>query len=174
MIEQDHALQGIVTKQLISLHSRKDVNKLMRTITVSDKDCRTINKMGIKYAVYEELEEPKQEWNDGDDVWTVHLNGVCLKDIYRDEHDKYVKCGQAFHTKEEAEKKVLRMRAGAKRWLPEYGQVYCSWNYEKRDAYQEGWIGAWRDINNYHLGNTHRTKEECEEWGKEFGKGFEV
>ena len=108
------------------------------------------------------------------EMWVVDCAGgidmfILMGDKYEED---WIKHGMAFHTKEEAERKVLRMQAGAKRWLPE--KYFYSWDFEDNMAIRDLWTGDSFQLADYWLGNTHRTRTECEEWGKKYGKGFEI
>jgi hypothetical protein len=122
--------------------------------------------------------EPVEEgWNYGDNYWYINVNGDLNNSMWVDHEldSKRLSLGNAFHTKEEAEKEALRrkMRAGA--YLPKNGEDYWATHVNGTISPTKcTWTESHTDDCLYFAGLTRKTKEEMEEAWRLYGKGFEI
>lgn len=72
----------------------------------------------------------------------------------------------------EAEK--MREEARSKRWefVPKDRQMFFVYNLLTNDVYEDIWSLYVSDINNWQMGNCHRTEEEALAWGEKYARYF--
>jgi hypothetical protein len=120
--------------------------------------------------------EKEGGWIHGDAYYLIDVENNILnsKWVNDDIDSNRAVNGNAFRTREKAEKELLRrkMRAGA--YLPNHGEEYWTVD-ELGSCFVQVWISSGINcLAQYFAGFTRKTEEEMEEAFRLYGKGFEL
>ena len=117
-----------------------------------------------KNEVKDEVWKPKKT----DIVWYVDS----LNDVQSNKSDYLVDRVQRFRTESEAKSEAMRRESMKRGRMPKLGEVVYSWfmNCDRPDDFKFKWENEAEQIEEYYLGRTFKTKEECLEHCKKYSK----
>ena len=123
----------------------------------------------VEQCDQEKRDTPKM----GEDYWLVDDSGRIATSVWSDDRwDKdRLKMGNCFwgdDAEKAAEMHKLRLQAYAERYIPEEGEDVSWWNFRDKEAMRcFNW--DYDDLSSVF----HKTKEDCEAWGKKYQEAFE-
>lgn len=128
----------------------------------------------LEPANYPDFFEPiieKKKFEDlkyWDRVFGIGYNGGVKECMFTWSESKY----EIFLTEHDAEMERLRREARANVYLPKNGEKYYKWSFHNGDIYEYGAGDLYQA--EYHTWNSHKTKEDAEEYGRKYAKAFEI
>lgn len=112
----------------------------------------------------------KKPWpQEGDEFFTVYGDGTLAKGEYDSKVSwkrRSKERGNIFQTEEEAKMYSLRIESLSKGFMPKEDENFWAWNFSSGRP-EKGYI-----MECYLLEPKFPTKEECQEWGDEYGSAW--
>lgn len=145
-----------------------------------------VTKMGTPVYMYpwqiegndcweEVKEEPAGRWvpESQNLYYSVLANGSVSREKWNDgsDDDARYQIGNVYRTEQEAQDEVKRRESIAKAWWPEFGEPCWMWRSYSGVLKIDEYIDAFTA--DCYIGACHKTKEACEQWGKEYGHLFD-
>lgn len=118
---------------------------------------------------FEPIVEKKkfEDLKEGDVIWIINTDWRVESILFMGHLSKH----ETFLTEHDAEMERLRREARANVYLPKEWEDFWFWNIYDN----EGFKTRYDNIQlYYHEANSHRTKQDAEEYGRKYAKAFEI
>lgn len=115
-----------------------------------------------EYLPFEPKENEKYWYidYDGDLIWSIACGSQVTNNVFR--------------TKEAVEYEKLRQESMSKRWKPDFEDEYYCYHFNHDRVYNPEWKASMENIQDYFIGNVHRTKKEAEQWADKYAEAWRV